>query len=71
MKTTLSSDKDFSVQIAGAIRDAIISGQLIVDARLPSESEMADQFGVRLGAVLTANSSPPAKGRVWVVKPLA
>lgn len=34
------------MQIAGAIRDAIISGQLIVDARLPSESEMADQFGV-------------------------
>lgn len=46
MKTKLTSDKGLSVQIASAIRDAIISGQLIVDARLPSESEMADQFGV-------------------------
>ncbi|MGB5557368.1 MAG: GntR family transcriptional regulator [Paracoccaceae bacterium] len=46
MKTKLASDKDFSAQIAAAIREAIISGKLIVDARLPSESELADQFGV-------------------------
>ena len=46
MKTELASDKDFSAQIAATIREAIMSGQLIVDARLPSESEMADQFGV-------------------------
>jgi len=46
MKTTLTADKDFSIQIATAIRDAIVQGHLIVDARLPSEAEMADQFGV-------------------------
>lgn len=46
MKTELASDKDFSAQIADAIRAAIMSGQLIVDARLPSESELAEQFGV-------------------------
>ncbi len=46
MITKLASDKDFSAQIAAAIRAAIISGQLIVDARLPSESELAEQFGV-------------------------
>jgi len=46
MKTKLASNKDFSAQIAAAIREAIMSGQLIIDARLPSESELADQFGV-------------------------
>ncbi len=46
MKTKLLTDKDYSVQIAEAIRETIVSGQLIVDARLPSESELAEQFGV-------------------------
>lgn len=46
MKTKLTTSTDFSVQIAAAIREAIMSGQLIVDTRLPSESELADQFGV-------------------------
>ena len=35
-----------SAQIATAIRDAIVSGDLIVDQRLPSEAELAVQFGV-------------------------
>ncbi|MCQ0091099.1 FadR/GntR family transcriptional regulator [Roseovarius sp. M141] len=43
-------DPDKSVglpaQIAKAIRDAIVSGDLIVDERLPSEAELATQFGV-------------------------
>ncbi|MDA5094690.1 GntR family transcriptional regulator [Aliiroseovarius sp. KMU-50] len=38
--------QDLSAQIANDIRDAIIAGDLIVDQRLPSESEMADQFSV-------------------------
>ncbi len=46
MRTALNPDRDLSVQIAEAIREAIISGQLIVDARLPSETELSDQFGV-------------------------
>lgn len=46
MKTDLDSDKDLSAQIAGAIRDAIISGGLPVDERLPSEAELSDQFAV-------------------------
>ena len=46
MKTELENTRDLSVQIAEAIRAAIVSGQLIVDARLPSESELAEQFGV-------------------------
>lgn len=46
MKTKLTTSTDFSVQIATAIREAIMSGQLIVDTRLPSESELAEQFGV-------------------------
>ena len=37
---------DLSATIAGAIRDAIVSGALIVDDRLPSEAELAEQFGV-------------------------
>lgn len=35
-----------SAQIAKAIKDAIISGDLIVDERLPSEAELADLFKV-------------------------
>jgi GntR family transcriptional regulator, transcriptional repressor for pyruvate dehydrogenase complex len=46
MKTDLNSDKEFSAQIAATIRDAIVSGALIVDARLPSEAELSEQFGV-------------------------
>jgi len=37
---------ELSVQIATAIREAIVSGDLPVDERLPSESELADQFNV-------------------------
>lgn len=46
MKTQFEASRDLSVQIAEAIRDAIVSGDLIVDQRLPSEAELADQFGV-------------------------
>ncbi|MGC9370819.1 MAG: FadR/GntR family transcriptional regulator [Paracoccaceae bacterium] len=46
MKYEIDPDKDLSTQIAKAIRDAIVDGQLIVDERLPSESELAENFGV-------------------------
>ena len=46
MKTDLKTNRDLSVQIAEAIRDAIISGDLIVDQRLPSEAELGDHFSV-------------------------
>ena len=46
MKYDIDPDRDLSPQIAAAIRDAIIAGDLIVDERLPSESELADRFGV-------------------------
>ncbi len=46
MKIDPQKPADLSAQIAQAIRDAIISGQLIVDERLPSEAELADQFQV-------------------------
>ncbi|WP_074736375.1 FadR/GntR family transcriptional regulator [Ruegeria halocynthiae] len=46
MKIDPRSPADLSAQIAQAIRDAIVSGRLIVDERLPSESELADQFQV-------------------------
>lgn len=46
MKIDPNNPADLSVQIAHAIRDAIISGQLIVDERLPSEAELAEQFQV-------------------------
>ncbi|MHA6261746.1 FadR/GntR family transcriptional regulator [Arenibacterium sp. CAU 1754] len=46
MKIDPNSTADLSAQIAKAIRDAIISGDLIVDERLPSEAELADQFDV-------------------------
>lgn len=46
MKIDPDSTVDLSAQIAKAIRDAIIAGDLIVDQRLPSEAELADHFEV-------------------------
>ncbi len=46
MKIDPKSDADLSAQIATAIRDEIVAGRLIVDARLPSEAELAEQFDV-------------------------
>ena len=46
MKIDPENPADLSVQIATAIRDAIVSGDLIVDARLPSEAELVEQFQV-------------------------
>ncbi|MFY2826487.1 FadR/GntR family transcriptional regulator [Ruegeria sp. MALMAid1280] len=46
MKIDPQKPADLSAQIAQAIRDAIISGELIVDERLPSEAELSDQFQV-------------------------
>ena len=46
METKLETSRELSVQIAKAIRDAIIDGTLIVDQRLPSEAELSDKFKV-------------------------
>ncbi|MEM6374004.1 MAG: GntR family transcriptional regulator [Pseudomonadota bacterium] len=46
MKIDPNSPKDLSVQIAAAIRNAIVGGDLNVDQRLPSEAELADHFDV-------------------------
>ncbi|WP_294606744.1 FadR/GntR family transcriptional regulator [Roseovarius sp.] len=46
MKIDPDNKADLSAQIAKAIRDAIVSGDMIVDERLPSEAELADQFNV-------------------------
>ncbi len=42
----LDPDREYSAQIAEAIRAAIVAGDLIWDARLPSEADLAEQFGV-------------------------
>ena len=46
MKIDPNNPADLSAQIAAAIRDAIVSGKLIVGDRLPSEAELAEQFEV-------------------------
>ncbi|WP_281857546.1 FadR/GntR family transcriptional regulator [Litoreibacter halocynthiae] len=46
MKNSSTPQGDLSAQIATSIRDAIIAGDLIVDTRLPSEAELAEQFKV-------------------------
>lgn len=46
MKIDPENPADLSAQIAKAIRDAIICGDLPVDERLPSEAELAEQFDV-------------------------
>ncbi|MDW4548730.1 GntR family transcriptional regulator [Defluviimonas sp. D31] len=45
-KLTLGTEGELPLRIAQAIRDAIVTGHLIVDQRLPSEQELAEQFGV-------------------------
>ncbi len=54
MKIDPNSKADLSAQIATAIRDSIISGALIVDARLPSEAELAETFAVSRSTVREA-----------------
>jgi len=46
MDHQLNPDRDLSTQIAESIREAIVNGQLIVDERLPSEAELAENFDV-------------------------
>ena len=46
MKFSLDQTRDLSAQIAQSLRDAIMTGDLIVDERLPSEAELAERFGV-------------------------
>ncbi|MGB3246906.1 MAG: GntR family transcriptional regulator [Sulfitobacter sp.] len=46
MKIDHDNPADLSAQIAAAIRDAIVEGRLIVDERLPSEAELAENFAV-------------------------
>ena len=46
MKIDPKSSASLSAQIAEGIRSAIISGEMNVDDRLPSETELADQFDV-------------------------
>jgi DNA-binding FadR family transcriptional regulator len=43
---TLAAEGELPLRIASALRDAIVEGRLIVDQRLPSEQELAEQFGV-------------------------
>jgi len=43
-----------SVQIANAIRDAILAGRLASEERLPSEAELSDRFGVSRSTVREA-----------------
>jgi DNA-binding FadR family transcriptional regulator len=54
MKIDAANPEDLSAQIATAIREAIVSGKLIVDQRLPSEAELADQFSVSRSTVREA-----------------
>jgi DNA-binding FadR family transcriptional regulator len=46
MKTELDSTREYSQQIAQAIRDEIVAGALPVNGRLPSEGELAARFNV-------------------------
>ena len=46
MKKPKPKPADLSAKIAKNIRDAIISGALIVDERLPSEADLSEQFNV-------------------------
>ena len=54
MKIDPESSADLSAQIAQSIKDAIVSGNLPVDERLPSEAELSEQFNVSRSTVREA-----------------
>ena len=78
MKIDPKSDADLSAQIADAIREGIVSGSLRVDERLPSETELSEQFDVsrstvrealkRLGAQSLIRTQRGATGGAFVNK---
>ncbi len=78
MKIDPDSPADLSAQIAKSIRDAIVSGDLRVDERLPSETELSEQFDVsrstvrealkRLGAQSLIRTQRGATGGAFVNK---
>lgn len=51
-------------QIADALRESIVSGELAADERLPTESELADQFGVSRPTVREALKRLAAKNLI-------
>jgi DNA-binding FadR family transcriptional regulator len=76
MKIDPKNPADLSAQIAKAIRDAIICGDLPVDERLPSEAELSEHFQVsrptvrealkRLGAQSLIRTQRGATGGAFV-----
>lgn len=78
MKIDPQSNVELSVQIAEAIREAIISGDLNVGQRLPSETDLCEQFSVsrstvrealkRLGAQALIRTQRGATGGAFVNK---
>jgi len=54
MKYQLDQDRELSAQIAEEIRSAIINGKLIVNERLPAESELCERFDVSRSTVREA-----------------
>ena len=54
MKIDPNSSADLSAQIAKAIKDAIVAGDLNVDERLPSEAELSEHFLVSRSSVREA-----------------
>ncbi|PIB25636.1 GntR family transcriptional regulator [Amylibacter kogurei] len=64
MKYTLKPNGELSAQIALAIQDAIVAGTLLVDERLPSESELGERFGVARSTVREALKRLAAKNLI-------
>ncbi|MEM1274583.1 MAG: FCD domain-containing protein [Pseudomonadota bacterium] len=54
MENASQKPRDLSARIAADIREAIVSGRLPVDERLPSEAELAEQFAVARSTVREA-----------------
>lgn len=79
MQTDLTGAGEYSAQIAQSIRDAILSGTLPVDKRLPSEGDLATRFGVsrptirealkRLAAQNLIRTQRGASGGAFVARP--
>ena len=62
------ASKDLSAQIAAAIRDEILTGKLMVDARLPSEADLSDRFGVSRPTVREALKRLPPQSLIRTIR---
>ena len=65
---TQNQYRDLSAQIAKSLMDAMLSGDLVVDDRLPSEADLAETYGVSRPTVREALKRLAARSLIRTVR---